>query len=162
MLRIFEGDYPYYECSKCGKQVEEIDDRCPYCEHWFNEVTTVRNDNKFNPSFEEVEENSGTLCTVIGVQTIDKYIFANLKIDDTPHLYKLPLFQIDRLLRKSVHEFYVFKKDNFFFNIGDEIYLNMENFSLLKPTPVFSIYYDKTELDDKDIAILKTYNFEVR
>jgi len=96
MLKVYNGDFPYFECSQYGKHVEEIDDKCPYCQHWFNEVKVVH-DNELQPrnNYEEDEfsESDGTRCIVHTILFSGGNIFAQLKIDNTPSsMLCLPMF----------------------------------------------------------------------
>lgn len=39
MIKQFQNGYEYFECSKCGEQVDEFDDMCQICGHYFQRKT---------------------------------------------------------------------------------------------------------------------------
>ena len=156
MIRRYNDDTEFYECSKCGNTFKRNQFKCPSC----NNISIGIQHKKNSFEFEEPNNDDLTICGVVSTQTSDNFIFTELKIDNTPNeLTDRPFFQQNRMFKQDSNTFYMFNQSKMSIITGQQLNLNLKNFDhFIKDG--FSIFYNRKDFTNHEIIELKSYNFK--
>ena len=102
----------------------------------------------------ERKSEKQTMCIIKTSQKMDTFLFNTIKVDCTPSLPNGRKTFID-----ASNQIYVFNSMFSDYQPNEEIYLDLNDFDYFDKNGS-EIYFSKSEIQDIDLDILRSYNFE--